>query len=174
MKINRIAGYNQNFGHISKRAVDAVRSNAEGYKMNNKTGEAFYSTNPKYNMMNTKELKRLENLVSRASVLDTSWIDYDSQDDSLVIDFYKDCNPWLSYGFDPQKEGNISDALDILECAVGEAETGEYADIDENKNSGFIWRVDKASVNHTPERFRNIDDNKVLTRIYSKTFDIKA
>ena len=174
MKINNVAGFKPNFGHISKRAVDAVRAHAEGYRVSDKTGESLYSANSKYNLMNTAELKRLENLVSKASLLDNSWIDYSSQDDSLVVDFYKDCNPWQSFGFNPQKEGNIGNALDILECATGEAETGEYADIDENKNLSLIWRADKKSVNCTPERFRSANENGTLKRIYDKTFDVQA
>ena len=174
MRINSIGSFNPNFGHISSRAVDAVRCHAEGYVANDKTGESFYSTNPKYKLMTSGEIKRLEAMVLRASLLDNSWVDYSRQDDSLVVDFYKDCNPWQSFDFNPQKEGSANDALDVLECAVGEAETGEYADIDENKKASFIWKIDKENSNHTPERFRNTDDNKILRRIYDKTFDIKA
>ncbi len=172
MKINAINGYKQNFGHISSQAVDAVRRQAEGYRVSNKTGESFYNTNPKYQLMNSDELQKLEDLTLRASMLDNSWIYY-LPAKGLAVDFYKDCNPAQIFTFDSKKDGNAKDALMVLECAVGEAETGEYAEIDENKNSGMIWNTDKKSVNYVSDRFRSQEDNKTLKRIYDKTFDVK-
>ena len=172
MKIGSVSSFNTNFGHISKHAVDAVRSHAEGYRVSSKTGEGYYSANPKYKLMTSDELTRLKDLAYRASMLDFSWIDYDPGK-GLVVDFYKDCNPWQACRFDKQKEGNINSALDVLENAVNIAEAGEYAEIDENKTLDFIWQANIKNVNYTPERFRNADSNKILKGIYDKTFDVQ-
>ena len=173
MKINEISSCKPSFGHISKMAVDAVRGHAEGYRVNNRTGETYYSANQKYDLMDINELKRLENLVKRASVLDNSWIDFNHVN-GLYVDFYKDCNPWHAYHFDIQKDGNAGSALDTLERAVNVAESGESADIDENKKSNPVWEAEIKAVNHAPERFRSINDNLMLKRIYDKTFDVRA
>ena len=173
MKISSISNFRPSFGHISKQAVDAVRAHAEGYRINNETGQTYYSTDTKYELMQSQNLKRLNNLTKRASLLDNSWIDSDS-DGSLVIEFYKNCNPSQVCRFNHKKEGNISAALDVLEGAIYLAEGAEGVEANENEALSPIWRQDINNVTFSPERFRSSDDNQILKNIYAKTFDLKA
>ena len=171
MKINSINSFKPSFGHISKQAVDAVRKQAEGYFASNSS----YSTSPKFSLMNSAELKQLENLVKRASVLDDSWIHFEP-DKGLVVQFYKDCNPQQISRFDYKNEGNIGASLDVLESAVNTAESAEGARVDENNELSGIWdrnRYSTYKVKQSYDRFKNIDDNKILNKIYSYTYYVE-
>jgi len=170
MKINSICNSTPSFTHISKQAVDAVRKRAEGYVSLTNS----YSADPKFNLMNEDELKKLYNLTLRASRLDNSWIHYEP-DSGMVVKFYKDCNPNQSYRFDPKKEGDINSALATLETAVNTAESAEGIEADENVKPKSYWDknlYDFKPVNFKPERFRTEGENKVLQKIYDNTFQI--
>ena len=172
MKVNNINSFKPNFGHISKQAVDGIRYHAEGYRVNNKNKD-FYSADTRYQLMDEQNLKRFENLVTKASLLDNSWIHYEPNK-GLIVDFYKNCNPKQIVRFEEKEEGNVDSALDKLENALYIAETGEYASIDKNKASSPLWETPVENVNHTMERFKSEGENKLLNRIYTKSFDIKG
>ena len=74
MKINNISATNPNFGHITKRTIDMVRSQVEGHKVT-KNGPGHYHLQSDYFCFNSDELSKLYELSKRASKLEKSVID---------------------------------------------------------------------------------------------------
>ena len=186
MQINTTNVYKPSFGHISKKAVNTVRNQAEGYitdtfydgSKHKKESKEGYAVDSCYDFFDYSQLRELDTLVKKASKLKKTVIgvssDINAENNHIGI-FYTTANGDNCFApliFPYDTKGNGDDTLDVLEATVRAAEYMEKNDSIATIDKSYLEKIlitQECNNNRRFDRFKTKEENELLKSVYEKT-----